>query len=74
MRLLDTARIQEAMSDSTIGRRIDYRLETGSTMDDARDLARQGTEEGVVVIAEQQGRGRDDSAARGCHLLGSTCI
>ena len=58
MRLLDTARIQEAMSDSTIGRRIDYRLETGSTMDDARDLARQGAEEGVVVIAEQQGRGR----------------
>ena len=58
MRLLDTARIQEAMSDSTIGHRIDYRQETGSTMDDARDLARQGDAEGVVVIAEQQGHGR----------------
>ena len=46
------------MSDSVIGHQIDYRLETGSTMDDARDLARQGAPEGVVVIAEQQGTGR----------------
>ena len=58
MELLDTARIEAVMSDSVIGHRIDYRLETGSTMDDARDLARQGAAEGVVVIAEQQGRGR----------------
>ena len=58
MELLDAARVEAAMSDSVIGHRIDYRLETGSTMDDARDLARQGASEGVVVIAEQQGRGR----------------
>ena len=46
------------MSDSVIGHRIKYRLETSSTMDDARGLARQGAPEGVVVIAEQQGAGR----------------
>ncbi len=46
------------MSDSVIGHRICYHLETGSTMDDARALARDGASEGVVVIAEQQGRGR----------------
>ena len=46
------------MSDSTIGSQVYYELETGSTMDDARALARDGAAEGVVVIAEQQGRGR----------------
>ena len=46
------------MSGSMIGHRIYYHMETGSTMDDARSLARDGSPEGVVVIAEQQGRGR----------------
>ena len=58
MELLDTARVEAAMSDSIIGHRIDYRLETGSTMDDAKELARTGAAEGVVVIAERQGQGR----------------
>ena len=59
---LDTARVEAAMSDAYIGHRIDYRLKTGSTMDDARSLAREGAPEGVVVIAEEQdsGRGRFD--------------
>ncbi len=46
------------MADSVVGHRVEYRLETGSTMDDARDLARKGAPQGVVVVAEQQGRGR----------------
>ena len=55
---LDVARIESAMADSLIGNRIDYRLITGSTMDDARELARQGAAEGVVVVAEEQDAGR----------------
>ena len=46
------------MSDSVIGHKICYLLETGSTMDDAREMARRGAPEGAVIIAEQQGRGR----------------
>lgn len=46
------------MSDAVIGHRIVYHMDTGSTMDDARALAREGAPEGAVVIAEQQGRGR----------------
>ena len=58
MELLDTAHIEAELAGSVIGHRIEYRLETGSTMDDARELARQGAPEGTVVVAEQQGRGR----------------
>ncbi len=58
MELLDIGRIEAAMADSTIGHRISYHMETGSTMDVARAMARDGKPEGAVVIAEQQGRGR----------------
>lgn len=55
---MDIGRVQAAMSDSVIGRRICYREETTSTMDDAKAMARDGVPEGAVAIAEQQGRGR----------------
>ena len=58
MERLDIGRIESGLSDSLIGNRICYRLETGSTMEDAWDMATRGTPEGAVVIAEQQGRGR----------------
>jgi BirA family biotin operon repressor/biotin-[acetyl-CoA-carboxylase] ligase len=38
--------------------RIHYFPEIGSTMDAARDLAKKGVEEGTIVIAEAQTRGR----------------
>ena len=38
--------------------RIRYFPEIGSTMDAARELARQGADDGTVVIAESQSRGR----------------
>ena len=46
------------MSSSAVGHQICYHIETTSTMNDARDLARDGASEGAVVVAEQQGRGR----------------
>lgn len=58
MELLDIARVEAAMSGCAIGRPIHYRMETGSTMDDAREMAQGGESEGAVVVAEQQGRGR----------------
>jgi len=39
-------------------RRIHYFPEIGSTMDAARELAKKGVEEGTIVIAEAQNRGR----------------
>ena len=41
-----------------IGKRIVFRNETGSTNEDARLLAREGAEEGTVVVAESQTEGR----------------
>jgi BirA family transcriptional regulator, biotin operon repressor / biotin---[acetyl-CoA-carboxylase] ligase len=41
-----------------LAHRIHYFPEIGSTMDVARQLARQGADEGTVVIAESQSRGR----------------
>lgn len=58
MDLLDIERIEAALADSVVGNRISYHMETGSTMDVARAMARDGEPEGAVVIAEQQGRGR----------------
>lgn len=58
MNSLDTSRIQTALSDSVVGRRIYYHRLIGSTMDAARELARDGEPEGAVVIAEEQTRGR----------------
>ena len=48
------------LRSAIIGRRIEHREVTSSTMDDARALAREGASEGTVVIAELQiaGRGR----------------
>ena len=58
MRPLDVARIEAALADSVIGRRIHYHQVVGSTMDLARDLAHDGEREGAVVIAEEQNKGR----------------
>ncbi|MDE2640721.1 MAG: biotin--[acetyl-CoA-carboxylase] ligase [Chloroflexota bacterium] len=41
-----------------VGREFVYRLRTGSTMDDARALARDGAAGGAVVFAEEQTAGR----------------
>lgn len=43
-----------------LGRKLDYRVQTGSTMDDARELAASGAAHGTLVLAEEQisGRGR----------------
>lgn len=41
-----------------IEHRIHYFREVGSTMDAARELAREGAEEGTIVVAEVQTRGR----------------
>lgn len=58
MRTLDIMRVQMALSDSVVGNRIYYQQITGSTMDDARELARDGEREGAVVVAEEQNKGR----------------
>ena len=55
---LDTDRIQNALAGSVVGSRIHYHRLIGSTMDTARDLARDGEREGAVVIAEEQNKGR----------------
>ena len=41
-----------------IGSEIHYLLNTGSTMDDCRTLAKSGAPEGTIVSADQQGSGR----------------
>ena len=41
-----------------LGREFVYKLRTGSTMDDARALAREGAAHGAVVFAEEQTAGR----------------
>lgn len=58
MRSLDIARIQTALSNSVVGHSIHYHQILGSTMDTARDLARDGEREGAVVVAEEQNKGR----------------
>ncbi len=55
---LDIMRVQMALSGSVIGSRLYYLQLTGSTMDDARELARDGEREGAIVIAEEQNKGR----------------
>ena len=52
--------IRKGIFTKTIGKRFLYYQEVGSTMDDARRLAEEGVEEGLVVMAERQtaGRGR----------------
>ena len=58
MRHLDIARIRVSLADSIVGNQIHYLQTTGSTMDDARELARQGEREGAVIVAEEQNKGR----------------
>lgn len=58
MQHLDIMRVNMALADSVVGSRIYYQQITGSTMDDARDLAHEGEREGAVVIAEEQNKGR----------------
>ena len=52
--------IRKGIFTKTIGKRFLYYQEVESTMDDARRLAEEGAEEGLVVMAERQtaGRGR----------------
>ncbi|MGD8237411.1 MAG: biotin--[acetyl-CoA-carboxylase] ligase [Armatimonadota bacterium] len=64
---------------SVIGRHIEHREITGSTMDDARQLALEGAEEGTVVVAELQTggrgrRGREWLSPRSCGITASTIL
>ena len=58
--LLLPEEISAGLSTNVFGRRILYRDEVASTQDVAKELAKQGAEEGTVVICERQvgGRGR----------------
>lgn len=58
MEPIDVARVEADLTGAVIGHRIDYHQVVGSTMDAARDLARDGAAEGAVVISEEQNRGR----------------
>ncbi len=58
MNALDTESVESSLSESVVGHRIHYHRLVGSTMDIARDLAREGEREGAVVIAEEQNKGR----------------
>lgn len=61
---LDIPAIERALAGGVIGSRIHHYDALGSTMDEARRLARLGAPEGAVVIAEEQtaGRGRFNRA------------
>lgn len=61
---LDIALLEQALSGSVIGHRVHYHDTLGSTMDETRRLAEVGSDEGTVVIAEEQtaGRGRFNRA------------
>lgn len=50
--------IQERLATRLIGRQIEYRPQVESTNDLAKALARQGAPEGLVVVAEEQLKGR----------------
>ena len=59
---LDTGTIRRRLSDRVVGSRVLYHRLLDSTMDEARRLADDGSQEGTLVIAEEQtaGRGRFD--------------
>ena len=61
---LDIDLLQQALAAGVIGRQIHHYDTLGSTMDETRRLAEAGSEEGTVVIAEEQtaGRGRFNRA------------
>lgn len=50
--------VRRGLSTRRFGKRVIYYERVGSTNDVARELARQGAEEGTVVIAGEQTRGR----------------
>jgi BirA family biotin operon repressor/biotin-[acetyl-CoA-carboxylase] ligase len=50
--------IRRGLETRTLGRRIEYYEEVGSTNDIARELASKGAPEGTLVIAERQTKGR----------------
>ncbi len=52
--------VREGLTTDFIGRDLEYRAAVGSTQDMARELAREGADEGTVVLAGSQtaGRGR----------------
>jgi BirA family biotin operon repressor/biotin-[acetyl-CoA-carboxylase] ligase len=52
------AEISAGLNSARIGRRLVCYRETGSTNDDAFKLAEEGAEEGTVVVAEAQRRGK----------------
>lgn len=56
----DVGRFNALLRTRVLGRELDYRVQTGSTMDDARAAALQGAPHGTLIMAEEQtaGRGR----------------
>ena len=59
---LDTNAVEHRLAQQVVGHKIHYHQSVGSTMDETRHLAEDGAPEGIVVIAEEQtkGRGRFD--------------
>ena len=55
---LDVSGLETSLAGRVIGSRIYYHQVLGSTMDEARRLAEEGTGEGTVVAAEEQSAGR----------------
>ena len=55
---LDIDHVRASLTTSIIGQRIEYRVRTTSTMDDARRLAEQGAPHGTVVLTDEQTAGR----------------
>ena len=58
MQDLDLMRVSAELGEAVVGTCIHYQQVTGSTMDDARELARNGEPEGSVIVAEEQNKGR----------------
>ncbi len=63
--LLLPAEIRWGLETRWLGHKIYYRDTLASTNELAKELARQGEEEGTLVIAEEQVAGRDAGGGRG---------
>jgi BirA family biotin operon repressor/biotin-[acetyl-CoA-carboxylase] ligase len=73
------ADLRRRLSTARLGRRVYFYPETDSTNDVALALARNGEEDGTIVVADFQRRGRgrrgnDWSSPRGCDLLVSVIL
>lgn len=55
---LDVKSVENSLANGIVGSRIEHYDTIGSTMDVARELAKEGAQEGTVVIAEEQTKGR----------------